>query len=230
MNPSLYRNELLTKGAILGCVMLAFNIADALMLCYGGVALIVPMSLVMLLSVAAYIFLLYRFTKSYSNLVIAGREKMPFFSYGEGLLYAMNLSGLAGIVVAVGAYVFTHYVIGYDNFIDANVKLFREFYSWFQVAMTKSDILREVVEFYTNMYQSMLTSTESGGADVVESLISEIEKAEEPSIITNLFAYMSEYVMWGAIVGFVVAAKTKRNPWTGYNNFNNNENKPNNEQ
>lgn len=214
MNPSLFRNELMTKSAILGCVMLLFNIAELTMFCYGGATLMLPIVLVMLLSVAAYIFLVYRFTKNYSNLIVAERQQMPFFSYGEGLLYSMNLSGLAGVVVALGAYLYTHYVVGYDTFIDAYVALLQDSYSQFQVAMAESDEARELIESYIKMYQGALTTAEgSEGANIFEVIINEVKKAEEPSVVANLFTYMGRYVMVGALVGFVVAAMTKRNPW-----------------
>ena len=117
MNISLYRNELLTKGAILGCVMLASKIAETAMLYYGGASWLTLLGLESLLMMAVYVFLIYRFTKSYSELVVAERKQAPYFSYGEGLLYAMNLSGLAGIVVAIGGYLYMHYAVGYESFI-----------------------------------------------------------------------------------------------------------------
>lgn len=207
MNFSLLRNELLTKGAILGCVMLAFNIAETSMFYYGGMSWMLPLFIEMLLSMAMYIFLIYRFTRNYSNLVLAEREKAPFFAYGEGLLYAMNLSGLAGVIVAVGMHLYMHYVVGYDNFIGSYVKLFQEFFS--QVPM-------QAREF-----------------NMIGEFLSEMQKAEEPSLISNLLSYVSRYIMTGAFVGFVVAAITKREPWVA-NNINNSndksENEPKNEQ
>lgn len=207
MDFSLLRNDLLTKGAILGCVMLAFNIAETSMFYYGGMQWMLPLFLEMLASMAIYAFLIYRFTRSYSNLILAAREKLPFFSYGEGLLYAMNVSGLAGIIVALGGYLYMHYVVGYDNFIDSYIKLFESFFSQVPLQAREADMVRE--------------------------LLGEMQKAEEPSIFSNILSYVSRYIVTGALVGFVVAAITKREPWklNDLNNSNdNNENEPNNEQ
>ena len=197
MNFSLYRNDLLTKGAILGCVMLASNIAETAMFYYGGLKWMMPLALEMLVMAGVYIYLVYRFTKNFSLLAIAERDKLPYFTYGEGVMYAMNLSGLAGIVVALGGYVFMHYVVGYDNFIDAYIKLFQEFFS--QVPMASND------------------------ANMLRELFAEMKKAEEPSIIANLLSSVSRYIMIGALVGLVVSAFTKQNPTMFNTNNSSNE-------
>ena len=61
-------------------------------------------------------------------------------------------------------------------------------------------------------------------------MLEQIRKNEEPSMLSNLLTYVSRYIMTGAFVGAIVALITKRTPWSNYTNFNNNENKPNNEQ
>ena len=197
MDFSLYRNDLLTKGAILGCVMLVSNIAETAMFYYGGLKWMMPLALEMLVMAGVYIYLVYRFTKNFSLLAIAERENLPYFTYGEGVMYAMNLSGLAGIVVALGGYVFMHYVIGYENFIAAYIKLFQEFFS--QVPMASKD------------------------ADMLRELFTEMQKAEEPTILANLLSSVSRYIMIGALVGLVVAAFTKRNIILFDTNNSNNE-------
>ena len=197
MDFSLYRNDLLTKGAILGCVMLVSNIAETAMFYYGGLKWMMPLALEMLVMAGVYIYLVYRFTKNFSLLAIAERKDLPYFTYGEGVMYAMNLSGLAGIVVALGGYVFMHYVIGYENFIAAYIKLFQEFFS--QVPMASKD------------------------ADMLRELFTEMQKAEEPTILANLLSSVSRYIMIGALVGLVVAAFTKRNIILFDTNNSNNE-------
>lgn len=197
MDFSLYRNDLLTKGAILGCVMLASNIAETAMFYYGGLKWMMPLGLEMLVMAGVYIYLVYRFTKNFSLLAIAERKNLPYFTYGEGVMYAMNLSGLAGIVVALGGYVFMHYTIGYENFIAAYIKLFQEFFS--QVPMASKD------------------------ADMLRELFTEMQKAEEPTILANLLSSVSRYIMIGALVGLVVAAFTKRNIILFDTNNSNNE-------
>ena len=77
MNISLYRNELLTKGAILGCVMLASKIAETAMLYYGGASWLTLMGLESLLMMAVYV---------------------SVFSLAVGVLYCI-VSGLMAIDV-----------------------------------------------------------------------------------------------------------------------------------
>jgi hypothetical protein len=195
---------MMTKGAILGCVMMLSSIAETYMFYHGGSAWLLPLTFEILISMALYVILIYRFTKNYSKLVLAEREQMPFFSFGEGFLYAMNISGLAGIVVALGSYLFMHYVIGYEEFIAAYVKFYQNALS--QVALP------------------------SGSVNQLGELFDQIQKNEEPSIFSNLLTYVSRYIMTGALVGAVVALITKRTPWNNFTNFNNNGNEPNNEQ
>lgn len=204
MNTSLLRNDMMTKGAILGCVMLASSIAETAMFYYRGAAWLFPLTIEILVSMALYIFLLYSFTKNYSKLVLAERAQAPFFTFGDGFLYAMNVSGLAGIVVALGSHLYMHYIVGYDNFIDAYVKFYQDALSQVPMPVNTLEQFGEMLE--------------------------QIRKNEEPSILSNLLTYVSRYIMTGAFVGAIVALITKRTPWSNYTNFNNNENKPNNEQ
>ena len=203
MNSSLLRKDVMTKGAILGCVMLASSIIETSLFYYGGKAWMLPLALEILASMALYIFLLYRFTKNYSKLVIAERAQLPFFAFGEGLLYAMNVSGLAGILVALGGYFYMHYVVGYDSFIDAYIRFYQEALS--QVALPLNTI-----EMFGGMFEDM-------------------REIEEPSVLSNVFSYLSRYIMTGALVGAIVASIVKRAPWDNNTNVNNNENEPNNE-
>ena len=203
MDYSFFRNDLLTKGAILGGVMLASSVAETWLFYKGGTEWLLPLSVEFLVSMALYIFLIYRFTKSHSNNVVELREQMPYFTYGEGLLYAMNVSGLAGIVVGVGNYLFMHYAVGYEEFINAYIKLFQDFLS--QVQLLPRDI------------------------DMIEQIFEELQKSEEPSLLSSILSYVTRYIMTGAFVGLVVAAFTKRTPWNNTTNINNG-NEPNNEQ
>ena len=204
MNSSLLRNDMMTKGAILGCVMLVSSIAETSMFYYKGAAWLFPLTIEILVSMALYVVMLYRFTKHYSKLVLAERMQAPFFTFGEGFLYAMNVSGLAGIVVALGSHIYMHYIVGYENFIDAYVKFYQDALS--QVPMP-------------------LNTLEQFG-----EMLEQIRKSEESSILSNLLTYVSRYIMTGALVGAVIALITKYTPWNNYTNFNNNGNNPNNEQ
>jgi hypothetical protein len=78
MKTSVLWNDILTKGAILGGVMLASNIAETSMLIYGGaIGWMCAMSIECLAVMALYCYLIYRFTSNYANLVISERKDMP---------------------------------------------------------------------------------------------------------------------------------------------------------
>lgn len=204
MDFSLFRNDLLTKGAILGCVMLASCCAETWMFYKGGAEWLMPIGLEILSSMVLYVFLMYRFTKSYSKLVLEARAQAPYFTYGEGLIYAMNVSGLAGIVVGVGSYLFMHYVVGYQEYIDAYIKTFQDMLS--QVPMQPNE------------------------AAIVREAFDELQKSSEPSLLSGILSYVTRYIMTGAFVGLIIAAITKRNLWNNISNSNSNVNEPKDEQ
>lgn len=187
MKPSIFLNDMLTKGAILGGVMLLSNIAENAMLYYGNTPTwLVVLGVEYIVAMAVYCYLVYRFTKGYSNLVLAERKEMPFFTYGNGLSYATSVSMLAGVIVALGGYMFRHYVIGYENYISAYVKLLQD---W----LSGSEIPASMVGTYDQMFKT-------------------IQSQAEPSLITSIFSGIWTYLMVGTIVGLIVAAFTKREP------------------
>ena len=57
MNPSNLRNDMLTKGAIIGGVMLAASIAETSLMYYGGISLAMAAGLVVIVSFALYCYL-----------------------------------------------------------------------------------------------------------------------------------------------------------------------------
>lgn len=192
MKPSVFLNDMLTKGAILGGVMLLSNIAENSMLYYGGMKWMVVLGVEYLISLAVYCYLLYRFTKGYANLVLLERKSLPFFSYGNGFSYAVSVSMLAGVIVALGGYMFRHYIIGYENYINAYVKLIQD---W----LSQSEVPASMVGTYEQMFSTL-------------------KSQPEPSLITSIFSGIWTYLMAGTFVGLIVAAFTKREPKIFENN------------
>ena len=124
MKPSIFLNDMLTKGAILGGVMLVSSIAETSMLYYGNSAKwIMVMGIECLAAMALYCYLVYRFTRGYANIVLSERKELAYFTFGNGLSYATSISMLAGVIVALGGYMFRHYVIGYENYITNYVNI-----------------------------------------------------------------------------------------------------------
>ena len=187
MKPSIFLNDMLTKGAILGVVMLLSNVAELSMLYYGhSPQWIVTLGVEYLVSMVVYCYLLYRFTKNYANLVISERKEMPFFTYGNGFSYATSVSMLAGVIVALGGYMFRHYIIGYENYITAYVKLLQD---W----LSQNEVPASMVGTYEQLFQTL-------------------QSQEEPSLISSIFSGIWTYLMAGTFVGLIVAAFTKREP------------------
>ena len=196
MKPSIFLNDMLTKGAILGGVMLVSNIAETAMFCYGGsLTWITVASVEILVAMAVYCYLVYRFTKGYANLVIAERKDMPYFSYGSGLSYAISISMLAGVIVALGGFMFRHYIIGYEEYIASYVQTLKN-------SLSQTEIPASMIGTYDQMFKA-------------------IESQDEPSLISSILSSVWSYLLSGTIVGLIVAAKTKREPKI----FDNQENK-----
>ena len=185
MKPSVYLNDILTKGALLGTVMLLSNILETAMMCYGKSSeWIAAITVEILVASALYFWLLLRFTKGYAKLVLNERKEVPFFTFGNGLSYAVNISMLAGIIVALGGYMFRHYIVGFENYITAYVKLFQD-------ALSQTERPASMV----NTYEQMFTA---------------IESHTEPSLISTVLSSVWTYLVSGTIVGLIVASITKR--------------------
>lgn len=187
MKLSIFLNDMLTKGAILGGVMLVSSIVETAMMTYGGSAnWLYAMSTEILVACALYIYLAYRFTQGYAKLVLAERKEMPYFTYGNGLAYVVSISMLAGVIVALGGYMFRHYVVGYENYITAYVKLFQD-------ALSQTEVPASMIGTYEQMFKA-------------------IQSQDEPSLISTLLSSIWTYLVSGTFVGMIVAIFTKREP------------------
>jgi hypothetical protein len=187
MKSSIFLNDMLTKGAILGGVMLLSNIAELSMLYYGNSPQwLMVLGIEYLVALVVYCYLLHRFTKNYATLVLSERKELPFFTFGNGLSYATSISMLAGVIVALGGYMFRHYVIGYENYITAYVKLIQD---W----LSQSEVPASMVGSYEQLFQTLRSQ-------------------EEPSLVASIFSGVWTYLMAGTFVGLIVAALTKREP------------------
>lgn len=200
MKTSIFFNDMLTKGAIVGCVMLVFGIAQAAATYYGGLSGFTISGLLSIVWFVLYCYLMYRFTRGYANIVLTERKDLPYFTYGNGLSYIIMVSMLAGIISALGNYLFLHHVIGYENYIDSYVK-------------SLQDIL-------------MQAQIPASMADTYNTMFSTIKSQPEPSLFSSLLSGVSSNLILGTIVGLVVAAFTKREAQI----FDNDNNKSGDEQ
>ena len=187
MKQSIFLNDMFTKGAILGAVMLASNILETSMMYYGASLKWVLISLVEILAVMViYCWLLFRFTKKHADLVLRERSEMSHFTYFNALNYVVDISMLAGVIAGLGSYLFRHYIIGFENYIETYVKLV-------QNIVSQSEVPASMIGTYEQMFKS-------------------IESQSEPSILSAIFSSVSNYLIAGTLVGLIVAAKTKRDP------------------
>ena len=88
---------------------------------------------------------------------------------------------LAGIIVAIGGYIFLHAVIGYDNFVDSNIA------------------------FITNAFREAKTEIPQD----VQVMLKDMKTNPALSIIDTLIASVWNYLLSGAIVGAIVAIFTR---------------------
>lgn len=187
MKPSIFINDMLTKGAILGGVMMVSSILETSMLCYGGNSTwLAVMSAEVLVSMALYIWLTLRFTKGYAKLVLEEHKQLPFFSFSNGFSYVVSISMLAGVIAALGNYMFRHYVVGFEDYISANIKLIQD-------VLSQSEVPASMVGTYDQMFKTL-------------------EAQSEPSLISAIFSGVWTYLISGTVVGLIVAAVTKREP------------------
>ena len=187
MKPSIFMNDMFTKGAILGGVMMASSILETSMICYGGgTTWLTIMTAEVFVAMAIYVWLTLRFTKGYAKLVLAERKTMPFFSFGNGFAYVVSISMLAGVMTALGSYMFRHYIVGFENYIAANIKLIQD-------VMSQTEVPASMVGTYEQMFKT-------------------IESQSEPSLISSILSGVWTYLVSGSLIGLIVAAITKREP------------------
>ena len=200
MDRSILRNDILTKGAILGGVMLVSRILETSILHYGGS---IPWMFTLVLEWVAvaivYVILLNAFTRGYARKQLAIQKGFQHFSYGNGLSYAILISMLAGIIVAIGGYIFLHAVIGYDNFVDSNIA------------------------FITNAFREAKREIPQD----VQVMLKDMKTNPALSIIDTVIASVWNYLLSGAIVGAIVAIFTRHK---FHLTNNNNEQEQQNEQ
>ncbi len=179
--------DILTKGAILGVLMMFSRIVEDAMFIYGNsMGWMQAYSAELLLSAVLYVWLVYRFTKSYSLKYMEAQRSVKFFTYFNGLAYVVYVSMLAGVLAGVGGYLFRHYVVGFDAYVDGTVNLLK----------TAAADLR----------------TLGMGGDIVDQTILQVSGQAEPSLLATVVNYVSNYMMGGMVLGLVIGGIVKRDP------------------
>ncbi len=187
MKESNFLHDVLSKGAILGFIMLASNIFEQAVLLYKGtLGWIGFMGVEMLVAAGVFVWAVYEFTKKYARSVLDSQQGVKYFSYGSGLGYAVVVSMLCGVIVAIGAYLFRHCIVGYDNYTAGIVQT----------------------------YQNLLTASNMPAslAGTYQQMFAQLKSQPEPSLLMSLFSGISNYFVCGSLVGLVVAGIVKYTP------------------
>lgn len=190
MKTKLLFNNILTKGAILGCLMLASHTAKLSMLIYGGtLKWLGVMCLEMIAVMVLFVYLLYRYTKQYTGLInkMQMSQGRPMkFSYANGLCYIIAISTLAGVIVGVGDFVF-HKIIGHEVFIQ------------------------RIMEIFSNMISGMGTTSDMPTVrEQIDEFNKKIMEIPNPTLFDCVFGSMWNYMFSGLILGLIIAAFTRQ--------------------
>jgi hypothetical protein len=177
-----YLNDVASKGAILGGLMLVSHIFEQYMLLNGNMARMGVVGIEMIAIFGVFVYLLYRFTKNYSTNFSAEEG----FAYSKALGYIVTLSLFASIIVGLGSYLYTHFVIGYEEYVNG------------------------VVGMYTNILSSTPVPAQMMGT--YEQMLEQISSQPEPSILKTITSALWNYLVLGGIVGLIIAGIVKREP------------------
>lgn len=192
--------DVLRSSAILGVVMAISHIFERHIMLFSGLSLGTS-SLILLLEglVAAVVFvgMLYYFTR---RLAKGWDEKVEFmgqvldvkFSYSRALSYVLTVSMLASIIVGVASTIYVD-VVGYDVYIAAQI-----------------DYVQETVDF-VKAYGQISGEEGALSAKGMENMIMQMETSERPSMFATIISLMSSYMLYGGLVGLVIAAVARRN-------------------
>ena len=187
MKQNLFLNSVLNRGAILGFVMLCSHIFEQCAVVYGGtMPWFTVMGFEMLAVAALYIWMLYKFAKQYSLSVMEAQSGIKMFNYGRGLSYVVSVSTLSGVIVGLGRYIMHSVVIGHQAYLKAMV-------TSVQTALSANPESSALMSSYEPMLKQMMTQP-------------------EPGIFTTIFSSVWGYMVWGMIVGLIIAAKVKHEP------------------
>ena len=187
MKQNLFLNSVLNRGAILGFVMLCSHIFEQCAVVYGGtMPWFTVMGFEMLVVAGIYIWMLYKFAKQYSLSVMEAQSGIKMFNYGRGFSYVVSVSTLSGVIVGLGRYIMHSVVIGHQAYLKAMV-------TSVQTALSANPESSALISSYEPMLNQMMTQP-------------------EPGIFTTIFSSVWSYMVWGMIVGLIIAAKVKHEP------------------
>lgn len=192
--------DVLRSAAILGVVMAVSHIFERHIMLFSGLGLGISSLIILiegLLAAVIFVGMLYYFTR---RLAKGWNERVEFmgqvldvkFSYSRALSYVLTVSMLASIIVGVAGTIYVD-VVGYDEYLTAQI-----------------NYIEETVEF-VKAYGQMAGDEGLLSAKGMESMITQMETSERPSMFATIISLMSSYMLYGGLVGLVIAAVVRRN-------------------
>ncbi len=187
MKQNLYLNKVMSYGAILGLVMLASHIFEQCALIYGGtMGWYSVMGIEYIVAIVVYIWMLYRFAKSYSLEVMAQQSDVKMFSFSRAYGFIVSVSSLSGVIVGLGRYILHNLVIGHSEYTQAMI-------SSLQAILKANPETAAMMGTYNQMFAQLAAQP-------------------EPTILQTLFSSVWSYFLASAIVALVIAAVVKKEP------------------
>lgn len=192
--------DVLRSAAIVGIVMAISHIFEKHILLFSDLGLATSSAIILIegiIAVVLFVGMLYYFThrlaKVWNDRVEVLDQVFDVkFSYSRALSYVLTVSMLASVVVGVASTIYVD-VVGYDVYLAAQI-----------------NYIEEIVDF-VNAYGQMSGDSELMSTKYMTDMIAQMETMERPSMFTNIVSLMSSYMLYGGLVGLVVAAVARRN-------------------
>ena len=187
MKQNLNLNKVMSYGAILGLVMLASHIFEQCAVIYGGtMGWYSVMGIEYIVAIVVYIWMLYRFAKSYSLEVMAQQADVKMFSFSRAYGFIVSVSSLSGVIVGLGRYILHNLVIGHSEYTQAMI-------SSLQAILKANPETAAMMGTYNQMFAQLAAQP-------------------EPTILQTVFSSVWSYFLASAIVALVIAAVVKKEP------------------
>lgn len=194
--------DILRAAAIIGVAMSLSHIFEQYVLLYSDMSLYNASLVLMLeglISVAAFVFLLFYFTRRiarvWNDRVEVGDGivvEVPF-TYGRAVSYGLIISMLVGLLVGVVSTLFVDFMGGYDLYRAEQLAYFEE--------------IKDLMNAYNAMVGEDIIPL-----DTMDATIEQLESMERPSMFMTILSHMSSYMLYGGIASLVVAAIARRKP------------------
>lgn len=182
---------MLRDGALLGLAMALIRSLENYIMLISDISWPTLAYLLMAVGVASvvlFVWLVYRFAKRRS----LGADPNEGFTFGQGLIYIFTMSLLTGILVGLANALFTM-GLGYENFVEAMIQRLEQSFEYIATLDT--------------------TGVASGSYEqMIDSVIEAVESQRRPTLFDNILSSMNNYIVWGTLLGLIVARNVRRDP------------------